>query len=142
MLDFEKAIGVKLNHSYTTLDEETDRMYLHLSYTFFDKEGNKHELIIPKIKLPFRETELPKIISNEYPVGLRIRNVDYYIPTDDLPIERHDGIVTDYKGNEHPYKDVAYIDRIVEYAVKEMTQEEIEKELGYKVKIVSEKEDK
>ena len=30
-------------------------------------------------------------------------------------------------------------DRIVEYATKEMTLEEIEKKLGYKIKIVAEK---
>lgn len=137
---YEKMTDVKLVKAHVFCEE--DRLYLSLTYAFRDPNGNKRELLLPKIKLPFRETELPRIHYNEYNSVGRFVRTDYYIPSDDLPIERHDGTVTDYKGNEHSYKDVAYIDRIVKYAVKEMTQEEIEKELGYKVKIVSEKEDK
>lgn len=42
-------------------------------------------------------------------------------------------------GEQDVRPDFKYIDRIVEYATKEMTIEEIENKLGHKVKIVNKK---
>lgn len=126
----------------TVIDEKSGEVFLYLVYQYMDKVGNRRELTIPRIKLPFRTDQIPSICMDETLVPLSMREYDYYIQLQDrkLPICPFKGFSTslDMTELEDPY--VIY--RVIEYAVKKMTQEEIEQKLGYKVKIVTDKEEK
>lgn len=111
--------------------------YLKLIYKYEDRIG-KHTVVIPKATIPFNQQCLPVIRSfpsyNEYflerPYIDCGDSIMLYKSTCDLAIER---------GVKEP---AYYFDIITEYAIKEMTLDEIEKELGYKVKIVNRKKGK
>lgn len=94
---------------------------LCLTYTGKDEFGNTHEQIINGVPIP---------------IYTRSRNIASEITINDIS-ERY--VDVGYGMVLLP-NNVKAIDRIVEYAAKEMTLEEIEKKLGYKVKIVAEKE--
>ena len=117
--------------------KEDGRWYLNLIYKYEDGIG-KHTVVIPKASLPFNQQRLPIIRSspsyNEYflerPYIDCGDSIMLYKSTCDLAIER---------GVKEP---AYYFNIITEYATKEMTLDEIEKELGYKVKIVNREERK
>ena len=118
--------------------KENECWYLKLIYKYEDEDGNKHTVVIPKVLIPFSQQDLPVIRSspsyNEYllerPYIDCRDSMMLYKSTCDLASER--GV------KESAY----YFNIITEYATKEMTLDEIEKELGYKVKIVSKKKGK
>ena len=117
--------------------KEDGRWYLNLIYKYEDGIG-KHTVEIPKASLPFNQQRLPIIRSspsyNEYflerPYIDCGDSIMLYKSTCDLAIER---------GVKEP---AYYFNIITEYATKEMTLDEIEKELGYNVKIVNREERK
>ena len=115
--------------------KEDDRWYLKLVYKYEDKRG-KHTVVIPKAAIPFVQTRVPYPNSQipyfpnsqfalEHPYIDCQDSMPLYEATCDLAIER---------GAEEP---ACYFDIITEYASREMTLDEIEKELGYKVKIIN-----
>ena len=114
--------------------KEDGRWYLNLIYKY-ENENGKHTVVIPKASLPFNQQCLPIIRSspsyNEYflerPYIDCVDLMMLYKSTCDLAIER---------GVKEP---ACYFDIITEYATKEMTLDEIEEKLGYKVKIVNKK---
>ena len=117
--------------------KEDGRWYLNLIYKY-ENENGKHTVVIPKASLPFNQQCLPVIRSspsyNEYflerPYIDCVDSMMLYKSTCDLAIER---------GVKEP---AYYFDIITEYATKEMTLDEIEEKLGYKVKIVNKKKGK
>ena len=117
--------------------KENECWYLKLIYKYEDEDG-KHTVVIPKVLIPFSQQDLPVIRSspsyNEYLLErpyIDCRNsMMLYKSICDLASER---------GVKEP---AYYFNIITEYATKEMTLDEIEKELGYKVKIVSKKKGK
>lgn len=113
------------------------RWYLKLIYKYEDNTGNKHTVVIPKVSIPFSQGVIP-FINTPAP---------YYYPSSQLEHERPyincgDSMIL-YKSvcdlaRERGVEDPAYyFDIITEYASREMTLDEIEKELGYKVKIIN-----
>lgn len=137
---FGNVTDVELNNvSIGVTDSWGPRSFLikDLIYTYKNENGDKMKLTIPKIRLPFGPDELPfvhKIVTTH--------REEFYIPTSKsgLRLEESDIHYTDSDGAEHDIKDVAFSVEIVERAVKKITVEEIEKQLGYKIEIVSEKE--
>lgn len=121
----ENLIEVK---PYRSLDN--DRWYFKLTYEYTDKKG-KHVVIYPKVSLPFSQGRAP------YP-NSPWTGVDYFECDDRMNVYKGTSALAASKG----CTDEAYLfDIITEPAEpKEMTLEEIEKKLGYKVKVVS-KED-
>lgn len=97
---------------------------LCLTYKGEDEHGNIHEKVLSGVPLP--------LYSNtryfEYREEIGCYNPDRYF------------LDIGYGMLSVP-KNFKTVDRIVEYACKEMTLEEIEKKLGHKVKIVAEKEE-
>ena len=91
--------------------------FMSLVYTYDDKDGG-HEVTFPKVEFPFPTQNIPSI--------------DYY-----------NGVTIDTTPDtEVFYKDgICYIDELVKPKTREMTLEEIEKMLGYPVKIVSERKE-
>lgn len=121
----------------TVIDEKSGEVFLYLVYQYMDKVGNRRELTIPRIKLPFRTDQMPSIRVDETFGPPSMREYSYYIRVldDKLPVLPMKGFAESGDGP-------CIIERVIEYAVKEMTQEEIEQKLGYKVKIVTDKEEK
>lgn len=115
--------------------EEDGRWYLKLVYKYEGKKG-KHTVVIPKVSLPFDQSYIPSIVSIpayytgecERPYIECMRSMILYQDTCSLASER---------GLKDP---AYYFDVITEPAYKEMTFDEIEKKLGYKVKIINKEE--
>lgn len=95
--------------------------YMKLVYTYTDELG-KHELTFPNVELPFNKTDLPDIIQS---MGDEV----FLIGKQRMRLLK--GSV--YWSNEKQ----CFFDRVTEPKVHRMTIEEIEKELGYKVEIVT-----
>ena len=112
--------------------KEYGQWYLKLIYKYENKQG-KHTVIIPKAAIPFNQKDLPsvhmplydKICLPEQPYLDCRDSMLLYNAICDLAINR---------GAKDP---CYYFDIITEYNIKEMTLDDIEKELGYKVKIVN-----
>lgn len=117
--------------------KEDDRWYLKLIYKYEDENG-KHTVVIPKTSIPFSQRYLPVIKSspsyNEY-----LLECPYMDCRDSMMLYKSTCNLASERGVKEP---ACYFDIITEYATKEMTLDEIEKELGYKVKIVNKKKGK
>lgn len=115
--------------------------YLKLVYKYEDEKGNKHTVIIPKAVIPFNQTGLPYINrllpysrSGSSKITRILSELPYINCSDSMPL--HDSICD--LAIERGVKEPGYcFDIITEYASREMTLDEIEKELGYKVKIIN-----
>ena len=105
--------------------------YIKLIYEYEDKKG-KHMVAIPKAAVPFDQHYIPCI--NMTP-SYGLSSEKNYIKCNDL-IPIYDSVFE--LPTERGVKHKGFIfDVITEYTVNEMTLDEIEKELGYKVKIVN-----
>ena len=110
---------------------EGDEWFMHLEYEYEDNRG-KHLVTLPKVDFPF---------SIEDP------NIDFCNCMDALGLEEfasikifdrlnlHKGNVTDPLTNKTI--NVFYTDIIVEPKIHDLTLNEIEKKLGYKVRIIA-----
>lgn len=115
---------------------EDKRWYLKLIYKYEDKKG-KHTVVIPKAAIPFEQRGLP-FISRLYPSLSPYYNTSLeqpYINCNDS-MELYDSVcgLASERGIKEPS---CCFDIITEYAPREMTLDEIEKELGYKVKVIN-----
>ena len=107
--------------------KENDHWYLKLVYTYEDKKG-KHMVVIPKASVPFVQGCVP-YINRQYTLELPYINC-----CDTMTLHEAVSDTASKRGTKTP---ACYFDIITEYASREMTLDEIEKELGYKVKIVN-----
>lgn len=106
--------------------------YLKLVYEYEDSYGI-HELTIPQVEFPFgnRLNLIHIYENNPTRQGLSIR---LCTEGDVTNVYLHD--TKSYDGL------VYYTDKIIKHKPKKMTLEEIERELGYKVEIVSSRKEK
>lgn len=109
--------------------EADGRYYIDLRYTEED-DRKITETHIPKIHIPL---ELGRI--NPF----NISNADYVLGG--CSLKMYEGVSTfrTEDGERESYPNVLFAEKVIEEKVQEMTLSEIEKKLGYKVKIVSEK---
>ena len=106
--------------------------YLKLVYEYEDSYGI-HELTIPQVEFPF---------------GNRLNLI--YIHEDNPALQRlsirlcTDGDVTNVYLHDTKSHDglVYYTDKVIKHKPKKMTIEEIERELGYKIEIISSRKEK
>lgn len=115
--------------------KENDRWYLKLIYTYEDKKG-KHTVVIPKAAVPFAQGCVPYVNNRTsyFPNSQFALDHPYITCNDSMPLyEAVCGLASE-RGAKTP---ACYFDIITEYATREMTLDEIEKELGYKVKIIN-----
>lgn len=112
-----------------------DHWYLRLVYEYENTNGDKFKLEIPKMELPLKPDRLPDIVSvSHYDKRVAVRNVQI----DDLNcVSLFPGILTDVVNPHFSEKSIYAIQQIS----RQMTIEDIEKELGCKVNIVEEKND-
>ena len=112
------------------------RVYLSVTYDYKDSTGT-HRVTIPKIYIPLENGFTINSLGKHY------YGIDGYSPSIALE-DRHLFVsrseCTDSRGVKH--KNVCVIDEIIEPAKpKKMTVADIEKQLGYKIEIVSEEHD-
>lgn len=130
----EKLINIRPYQS------SSGEWHLELTYAYEDEKG-EHNVIFPKVQCPFPTKTVPDPDSSRpHEVGLYIRSCGYSIPgLDPIPLEQE----VCRPAQERGIMDPAYaFDIVAKYFVREMTIEEIEKKLGYKVKIVSRENEK
>lgn len=105
------------------INKVRNKYYLCVTYEAIDRLDNVHEVIFNNVPL--------NIINN-----LNLVSIFQHASAHSLPFTSVDiGFGTITCSDEF-----AYTDKIVKYATKEMTLEEIEEKLGHKIKIVSDKE--
>ena len=107
--------------------------YLKLVYKYKDEKG-EHIVEFPKTTLPFTQEYLPSITitSNPFYFG----TCTYINCNDSVPLYKAVSALASKRGIKDP---ACYFDIITEPVSREMTLDEIEKELGYKVKIINKK---
>lgn len=106
--------------------------YLKLVYEYEDGCGI-HELTIPQVEFPFGNRLNLKHIYEANP-ALRRLSIRLCTEGDVANVCLYDTKTDDGF--------VYYTDKIIKYKPKKMTLEEIERELGYKIEIVSSKKEK
>ena len=115
------------NHELKKADiyEENGTCYMRLVYEY-ETESGFYRRTYPKVSFPVTLLRLPNMVYESYMYAP-------YISLDDgLAVCEADCIVS---GKE--FKCVNFVDELIKPKVHEMTLEEIEKKLGYSVKIVS-----
>ena len=106
--------------------------YLKLVYEYEDSYGI-HELTIPQVEFPFGN-RLNLIYIHENNPALRRVSIRLCTEGDVTSVYLYDTKSDDGL--------VYYVDKIIKHKPKKMTLEEIERELGYKVEIVSSRKEK
>ena len=125
-----KAENVKLVDA-TAYQVENGTWYMGLKYRYEDESGI-HERYYPKVEFPFFCGKLP---SEEFSSDRFGR--------DELTISLFTNEVAVFRGNfwnrrsGQLMRDVCVVDNLIKPDVHEMTIDEIEKELGYKIKIIN-----
>lgn len=128
--------GPKMNRGDAKLSsilpfKEDGLWYFKLIYKYEDKKG-KHTVVIPKAAIPFAQGSLPSI--NRLPGYGGALEPPYINCNDSMPLYDSVCDLAIERGAKEPS---CCFDIITEYASREMTLNEIEKELGYKVKIIN-----
>ena len=115
--------------------KENGRWHLKLVYKYENKEG-KHTVVIPKAAVPFAQGRVPYVHSQipYFPDSQFALEHPYIDCQDSMLLYEATCALASEQGAENP---ACYFDIITEYATREMTLDEIEKELGYKVKIIN-----
>ncbi len=111
---------------------EDDKYYLKLVYEYEDNDGT-HQLIFPKVSFPFRQDHIPNIHTGIYDAQL------YLEVYNDSRLLLKEVTATNYEGKAITTSSSSVVDCLIKKKIHKMTIEEIEKELGYKVEIVSKK---
>lgn len=129
----EQLIGIR---PYQT---STGDWHLELTYGYEDKNG-EHRVIFPDVMCPFPTQAIPLPDTTPHAIGIYLRSCSFSISgLDPIPLNMGSCQLAQERGNTEP----AYaFDIITNHFTRNMTIEEIEKELGYKVKIVSKEEKK
>ena len=128
----ERLIGIR---PYQT---STGDWHLELTYAYEDKKG-EHRVIFPDVMCPFPTQAIPYPDTTPHAVGIYLHSCGSIPGSEQIPLNMGSCQLTQERGNTEP----AYaFDIITNYFTRNMTIEEIEKELGYKVKIVSKEEKK
>ena len=129
----ERLIGIR---PYQT---STGDWHLELTYAYEDKKG-EHHVIFPDVQCPFPTQAIPFPDTTPHALEIYLHSCGFSIPG---PEEIILNMGTCQLAQERGYTKPAYVfDIITNYFTRDMTIEEIEKELGYKVKIVSKEEKK
>lgn len=116
--------------------EEDNRLYLKLVYEYEDEHG-VYELIIPKLDLEIRTDCLP--IINRYFYGGPMNILDCYINRDSDTFNLlRDDVAVKKNGVTLKFEKAAFVTNTLKEKPHEMTIADIEKKLGYKVKLISE----
>ena len=130
--------NAKLKFVVAKWDETAQKWFAELTYEF-EEDGMIVERIFPKVELPFSNDRLPSIIQNRdvmYADDIVMAKFDKYEIECNKYAQLFDGTVDGVTDLE-----VTYIDQVVgPVKPKELTIAQIEALLGYKIKIINDKE--
>ena len=128
MYDNEKAKLEKVE-AYTL------RGSVRLKLTYIcEKEDGVYRVIIPNVDTTIPVDIIPQIALYDYPVTEPPEAAsEAYMYTDNVCLPICDGSIPEFDNINHVY----FAEKLVSRKVREMTLEEIEEKLGYKVKIVN-----
>lgn len=130
----EKKIEIKEARLYP----ERGSYYIDVTY-IVDGEHDVREVRLPKLHIPLLSATGDLIINRQYdncnPIK-RYRDKPIMYLNHIYPELGECGLRICPMGNED---DPCYLERIIEEKTQEMTIEEIEKKLGYKIKVVAKK---
>ena len=134
--------NIKLLSACIVRDSDGNGRYLCLTYEGIDKNGNEYMIVIPKICLPFININtFPWICEERDCHSETLDDVYIQLADDKLEILTSSGTVYDYNGKAVEYTDAKIIIIPKKNDIpKKMTLSEIEKELGYKIELVEEKQ--
>lgn len=113
-----KLKDASLNENINT--DGTKQFYLSLTYIYQDNKKNIHKIDIPKINFLFENPSIDLLLNN-YP-KINFGDMNFVMGKNE--------------------KGEFLTDKIIKYHCEEMTIEEIQEKLGYKIKIVDKKEKK
>lgn len=114
------------------------RYYVTLTFGGKEEDGY-YEIIIPKVMLPFDPT-MNLVIIEENNGNVILQADGHYFPIEPVFDNETHFHMIDFKGNDVEFKRKRIVKvKTKDIPEKEMTIEEIEKALGYRVKIVKEK---
>lgn len=120
------------------LNEDVIEYYLQLVYEV-ETDTEVKEIIIPKVDLGLNSNSLPGLEINPFGVGTINEACIHLRHGETLPLHRTSVTCTDKNGDTVETQNAAWVEIVKCETPKNMTVEEIEKKLGYKVEIVSEK---
>lgn len=118
-----------------------DNWFMRLVYSYEDEKG-MHKVIFPKVDFPFPTFSIPELckdnslhVDYSYSWARIMNNPDTFIaPLPIVKLQQDTDRLAKSRGVDTP----AFVfDIVTEPAVHEMTLDEIEEKLGYKVKIVN-----
>lgn len=126
----------KLDTAFAYQDK-SGNWYMKLTYAYEDEKG-LHKVIFPKVEFPFVTRGIPFPYDEDYPgyvgVGLAYSPIMCIKTVENARLSKATDRLAEAKGVSTP----GYaFDIITDPAVHEMTLDEIEEKLGYKVKIVN-----
>ena len=107
-----------------TMDGEGNKSYYMSMIYEYETEKGVYQLEMPKISL-CRDTDALHVRTN--PIGRTASVSIGSIHGANLKLDKVGGVLCD----------ILYVERLIKEKVQEMTLDEIEKKLGYKVKIVN-----
>ena len=111
---------------------EGDEWFMRLEYEHEDNRG-KHLVTLPKVDFPCSLKYKPNVDFRDYMVNFGLNEFASIMISESLNL--HEGNVTDPLTNKTI--NTFYTDIIVEPKIHDLTINEIEKKLGYKVRIVA-----
>lgn len=127
-MEFRATSGANITLTNYNLYKEDGRLWLYLEYRIEDNDKTL-EVVIPKVELKC----IP--IKPEY-LACNVEYRSYAFP-DDAYIIINSGRFGIDLGDTNETENVFYTEKIIEEKITEMTLEEIEKKLGFKVKVIS-----
>lgn len=126
--NFSRDARLEYCEAYT--EKDSAYVLLKLIYEYEDTDG-LHRVIFPKVSTTITTGYIPIISSwPGFPVD---QSLFFERGGNEFPILKADV-------HEFDVDDVYLVDKLIKPNTKEMTIEDIEKELGYKVKIVNKKD--
>ena len=123
------------------LRESFDNWFMRLVYSYEDEKG-VHKVIFPKVDFPFPTLSIPVPSNYDLPdcyyhdtdVKISYNPSMFLVPLPIVKLQKDTDRLAKSRGVDTP--NYAF-DIVTEPAVHEMTLDEIEEKLGYKVKIVN-----
>lgn len=109
--------------------------YIKFEYEYENDDGT-HRILFPKVEFPFSRLTVPTINTIDDQIYVSSRSAMDFRPCELSLFKGNAKIIKD-DGSAVKHNNVVFLDVITKKKIHEMTLEEIEKKLGYSVKIVT-----
>ena len=114
---------------------ETGVPFIKLEYEYENDDGT-HRILFPRVEFPCSCLTVPTITTIDDQIYISSRSAMDSRPCE-LSLFKGNAKIIKYDGADVKHNNVAFLDVITKKKIHEITLEEIEKTLGYSVKIVT-----